>query len=325
MFDAFLVRYPLEARARQILFIYGQFRYAAAQAMKEQKHPETAAEFQKAIEEWTRLTGKYPETEEASLALYNTALILSDELGRLEDGLAAFKRLTWGKWADPAKRRVDLMSSKSLAVASERVFRLSETPAVKISVRNIEKVKVSRYPLDVEAFFRSRHRMDAIDLLDIDLIAPEKTWEVAVQDYARYRSLQQDIPVEFAAGQSGACIVRVEAEDWQATTLVVRSDIDVVVETARREVLAFVTSGADKKPVSGAAVLLSDGGKIMASGQTGADGVFRAKPEGIEAAETVRVLVSSAQGMAGSYLSMSGLGLSTAADKMSRVVFDRGS
>ena len=93
-----------------------------------------------------------------------------------------------------------------------------------------------------------------------------------------------------------------------------KHDIDVVVETARREVLAFVTSGADKKPVSGAAVLLSDGGKIMASGQTGADGVFRAKPEGIEAAETVRVLVSSAQGMAGSYLSMSGLGLSTTAD-----------
>ena len=31
IFDGFLARYPLDARARQILFIYGQFRYAAAQ------------------------------------------------------------------------------------------------------------------------------------------------------------------------------------------------------------------------------------------------------------------------------------------------------
>ena len=83
IFDAFLARYPLDARARQILFIYGQFRYAAAMAFKEQKvdAAKTAEEFQAAITEWSRLIGKYPNTEESSLALYNTALILSDELG----------------------------------------------------------------------------------------------------------------------------------------------------------------------------------------------------------------------------------------------------
>ena len=323
VFDAFLARYPLDARARQILFIYGQIPYAAALRMKEQKAAAdpTQAEFRKALDAWARLIAKYPSTEESSLALYNTALILSEELGMLEDGLAAFKRVTWGSWEAPAKRRVELMNSKSLAVASERVFRLTETPAVKVSVRNIEKLKVSRYPLDVEAFFRSRHRMDAIDLLDIDLIAPEKSWEVTVANYARYRSIQQDIPIEFAAGTAGACIVRVEGDDWQATTLVVRSDLDVLVESARREVLAMVTNGTDKKPVAAANVLVSDGEKIIATGQTGADGVFRAKPEGIEKARTVRVLVSNPQGMAGGFLSLEGMSVSTAPVKMSRVFF----
>ncbi len=326
VFDGFLSRYPLDSRARQILFIYGQTRYAAAQQLKEQKATTdlTTKEFQKAIDAWSRLIAKYPATEESSLALYNTALILSEEFGQLDDGLAAFKRVTWGHWADPAKRRVDLMNSKSLAVATERVFRLTETPTVKVSVRNIEKLKVSRYPLDVEAFFRSRHRMDAIDLLDIDLIAPEKSWEVAVAGYARFRSIQQEIPIEFAAGKSGACIVRVEGDDWQATTLVVRSDIDVLVESARRELLAYVMNGADKKPLAGANVLVSDGEKIIATGLTGADGVFRAKPEGIEKSHSVRVLVSTPQGMAGSFLSLDGLGLSTVPTKMSRVLFDRG-
>ena len=326
IFDAFLSRYPLDARARQILFIYGQTRYAAAQLLKEQKAAANLSviEFQKAIDEWARLITKYPGSEESSLALYNTALIISDEFGRLEDGLAAFKRVTWGNWANPAQRRVELMNSKSLAVATERVFRLSETPTVKVSVRNIEKLKVSRYSLDVEAFFRSRHRMDAIDLLDIDLIAPEKTWEVAVKDYARFRSIQQEIPIEFPDHKAGACIIRVEGEDWQATTLVVRSDIDVLVETARREVLAFVMNGPNKSPLADANILVSDGKKIIATGKTGADGVFRAKPDGIEKASTVRVLVSTPQGMAGSFLSLSGLGLSTVPEKMSRILFDHG-
>ena len=326
VFDRFLASYPLDARARQILFIYGQTCYAAALQLKEQKAAAdlTNAEFRKAIDEWSRLIAKYPSTEESSLALYNTALILCDEFGRLEDGLAAFRRVTWGNWADPAKRRVDLMNSKSLALATERAFRLNETPAVKVSVRNIEKLKVSRYPLDVEAFFRSRHRMDAIDLLDIDLIAPEKSWEVPVANYARYKSLQQEIPIDFAAGVAGACIVRVEGDDWQATTLVVRSDIDVLVESARREVLVYVMNGPAKKPLEGANVLVSDGAKIIATGLTGPDGVFRAKPEGIEKAGNVGVLVSTPQGMAGSSLSLEGMNVSTVPEKMSRVFFVRG-
>ena len=324
-FDAFLARYPLDPRARRILFIYGQIPYAAAQQKKESKAAAeaTSAEFERAISEWARLIAKYPGSEESSLALYNTALILTDELGRLDQGLAAFKRLTWGNWAEPAKRRVALLNSKSLAVASERVFRVGETPAVKVSVRNIEKLKFSRYPLDVEAFFRSRHRIDAIDLLDIDLIAPETTWEVPVADYARYRSHQQDIPIPFPDGKSGACIVRVEGDDWQATTLVVRSDIDVLVESARREVLALVMKNGGKEPVANANVLVSDGEKIIASGQTGPDGVFRAMPEGIDKARSVRVLVTTPQGVAGGFLSLEGLALSAVPEKMARVFFAR--
>lgn len=325
LFDRFLSKYPLDSRARQILFIYGQFRYAAGISLKEQNAPadKLRVEFGTAITEWARLIGKYPNTEESSLALYNTGLILSDELGRLEDALAVFKQVTWGNWAGPARQRVELMSSKSLAVASERVFRLHEVPKVKVSLRNIDNLKVSRYPLDVEAFFRSRHRMDAIDQLDIDLIAPDKTWEVPVKDFARHRSIQQEIPVELPAGKPGAYVIRVEADDWQATTLLVRSDVDVLVETARREVLAYVMSGPDKKPMAKASVLLSDGEKIIATGTTGEDGVFRAKPEGIDKLSSVRVFVSAPQGMAGSFLETAGLAVSVAPEKMSRIFFNQ--
>src|SRR6185436_5521573 len=97
-----------------------------------------------------------------------------------------------------------------------------------VSVRNLAKFKVSRYPLDLDAWFRSNHRLDGIQKLDVDLIAPEKTWEVEINGFARYRALQQQIEIPFAGADPGACVIRVESDDWQATTLVLRSDLQLI-------------------------------------------------------------------------------------------------
>ncbi|HEX2748033.1 MAG TPA: MG2 domain-containing protein, partial [Verrucomicrobiales bacterium] len=323
VFDAFLTRYPLDARARQILFIYGQMRYAAAQQMKEKKagEEETKAEFQKAIDEWSRLTGKYPDTEESSLALYNTGLILTEELTRLDDGLAVFKRLKWGQWAGPAKERAALLESKSLAVAAPRVFRSNETPQVAVSVRNLPKLRVSRYPLDLEAWFRRHYSLEGIEKLDVDLIAPEKTWELEVKDFARYRAVKQDIEIPFPDNKPGACIVRVESDNWQATTLVLRSDLELISESTRREALAFVLNARENKPAAGVTVLVSDGSAILTTGQTGADGIFKTALTGNPA--NARLFLLSPSGMAASHLDMSSLNLTKQRETATYATFDR--
>jgi tetratricopeptide (TPR) repeat protein len=97
-------------------------------------------EYAKAIEEWSRLISKYPNTEESSLALYRTGVFQSEQLGQLEDALATFRRLTWGSWAQPAKARVVMLSQKSLGVATERTFRTSEVAKIAVTVRNIVAV-----------------------------------------------------------------------------------------------------------------------------------------------------------------------------------------
>ena len=74
--------------------------------------------YAKAIEQWSRLISKYPNTEESSLALYRTGVIQSEKLDLLEDSLASFRRLKWGSWAQPAKARVAMLSQKSLGVAT---------------------------------------------------------------------------------------------------------------------------------------------------------------------------------------------------------------
>ena len=61
-------------------------------------------------------------------------------------------------------------------------------PKIAVTARNIEKLKVSVYPLNLESYFRKTHELGRIDHLDIDLIEPEQTWEVKLDDYKKYRN-----------------------------------------------------------------------------------------------------------------------------------------
>jgi len=63
-------------------------------------------------------------------------------------------------------------------------------------------------------------------------------------------------------------------EDLESTTLLIRSDIDIIIKTSRKEVLVFAQDMLQNKPISGAKVLVSDGSKVLSEGETGEDGVF---------------------------------------------------
>ena len=312
-FDAFLKKYPLDGRSRQILFTLGQMHMAAAEQMEEngESGERPMSRYKQAIEAWGRLISKYPGSEEASLALYRTGIIYSEKLDRLEDGLAAFKRLNWGSWAAPAKGRVTLLSGKSLGVATERTFRTNEQPEIAVLARNIEKVKVSLYPLNLESYFRKTHELARVDHLDIDLIQPQKSWEVEFENYAKYKNLLHKIPVPVEGDGAFAGLVKVEGGDWSATTLVLRSDIDIILKSSRREVLVYVEDRRAGKPAAGAELLLSDGTKIIGTGTTGDDGVFRTRIEALKTAESVRVLARTDRGIATNLLGIGGLKFSS--------------
>ena len=300
-FDAFLKRYPLDHRARQIMFMMGQIHYSKAGELEREENasPELiSAHYRQAIEEWARLISKYPNTEESSLALYRTGVIQSEKLGQLEEGLSTFKRLTWGSWAQPAKGRVALLSEKSLGLATERTFRTNEQPTVRVTARNIEKLKLSRYGLDLEAYFRKTHHLGRVDALDVDLIEPDETWEVELAGYEKYRLIEQEIPIPFEGGKPGVCIVKIEGDDWEATTLVIRSDIDLILKSSKREVLVFAEDRRRGKPAAGTELLLSDGKKVFAVGKTGEDGVYRSRFDELESLPDLRAFAKSQAGMA---------------------------
>lgn len=314
-FDAFITAHPLDARCAQLLFLNGQWQFTAAQelAKKEAGKPrssELTALFENAIAEWARLIIKHPQSEEASLALYRTGIIQAEHLDRHEEALNTFQRLTWGGWKQLAAERAAMMPQRSLALRTPRTFRSNETAQVRVNVRNIEKLKVSRYILNLEDFFRSRHRLDGesgIGSLDIDLIQPDKTWELNVEGYNRLKPIEQAIDVPFEGTQPGVCLIRVEGEDWQASTIVIRSDIDLIVQSAWTEALVFVQDRVKGTVVADAEVLLSNGKEILGQGRTGKDGVFRLRGEMIRATADLCAYVRSDAGVAIQRLNLRGM------------------
>jgi uncharacterized protein YfaS (alpha-2-macroglobulin family)/tetratricopeptide (TPR) repeat protein len=277
LFEVFLEAHPLDERAAQILYLFGQIELADAQQLKEDQadSAEVRAAFERAIRRWQRLLTKYPNTEPSSLALFNIGRVYEEQLGDLEAALQSYRQLTWGSWASQAQARIAVMSQKHLAVSTPRTFRTNEPVVVKVNTRNIEKLTFKQYFLDLEAYFRKTHAVGRIDNLDIDLIQPDKTWEVATDGYAKYVPLEREVEIPFDANQPGVAIVHVSDEHFEATTLVIRSDLELIMKSSRREVLVFVQDMLKSLPAEGVKLLISDGNQVLATGTTGADGVFR--------------------------------------------------
>ncbi|MCF7854144.1 MAG: tetratricopeptide repeat protein [Candidatus Pacebacteria bacterium] len=311
LFEAFLRDYPLDNRARQILFTFGQVYYAEAEELegKDADAEKIAEAYRRAVGEWAKLVNKYPNTEESSLALYRTGVIYEEKLGELETALDTYRRLTWGSYAARARQRIAVMTNKELEIRTERTFRTDETPCINVRTRNIEKVSVKMYRLDLEAYFRKMHMIGAVESLDVGLIEPDKVWEVTIADYAKFKPLEQSIEIPFDGNAPGAYVVNVSEEDWQATTLVVRSNIDIIFKSSRRETLVFAQNMRTDEPEAGVRVLLSDGQSIIAEGETGGDGVFHTQVQELRGLGGVGVFAVSDGHTASYNLDLAGLQL----------------
>jgi alpha-2-macroglobulin len=167
LFAEFLARYPLDPRNPRILLLMN-------------RKFEHEKKWDEAIANWRRLVSKYPQTEEASRAQYRIAVTLETELGKLEEALKEYRKVTSGSAQSDARQAVARLTAKSMRIATERVFRSDETPQLKLTTRNIEKVNVRVYRVDLETYFRKMHLARGVEGLDTALIDPDATFEFAV-------------------------------------------------------------------------------------------------------------------------------------------------
>ncbi|MCA9214732.1 MAG: tetratricopeptide repeat protein [Planctomycetales bacterium] len=297
MWQAFLAKYPLDSRSRQIMLAFGQMKHAQKQ-------------YEAAIDDWRNLVTKYPQSDEASQAQFAIAATLEEELGKFDEALEEYKKLNWGSQQANAQQRISRLTAKQMTVRTERTFRNNETPSVKLISRNIEKVSVHAYQIDMSTYFRKMHLATNVESLDIALIDPDKTIEFEIPDYERYKETEFDIPLDvFDESTDGnVMVVTVSSDKLEATTMVIQSDLEIIVKSSRNELLVYAQNMRTGEPWANANLLLSNGSKVYAEVTTNDDGVFLETYDELRSTNDVRVFAHADGGnTASNVVSLRGL------------------
>jgi TolA-binding protein len=312
-FEEFLRAHPLDTRAPRILYLFGAMHEAKARELEEAKGDKAAMEasYRKAIDEWSKLVSKYPQSSEARSALMKSGAIQEEKFGDFEKALHLYRKLVNEfRYAD-ANTAISRLTQKSLELSAERAFRTTEKPVVKLKVRNLEKCTFRLHKIDLQAYFRKMHGITGVEGLDVSLIQPDKTWDFKPEGYVKYKPFEQEVEIPFPGNEPGAYVVTAGDDEWESTVLVLRSDLEVIVKSSRREVLAFVQNMVTGKPVADVDLLVSDGSTVAATGKTGADGVFKTALSSLKDLANVR-LFALGKGHAASFnLDLAGLKLSS--------------
>jgi uncharacterized protein YfaS (alpha-2-macroglobulin family)/TolA-binding protein len=324
-FDTFLRAHPLDERASQILYIYGAIHEARATDLEEAKgsKEEISKSYRQAIDEWTKLVSKYPESAEARAAMLKSGSILEEKLGEFEKSLKIYQKVATERGDTQAQTAIARLTQKALQLSADRVFRTNEKPVVKLKLRNIEQCEVRLYKIDLQAYFRKIHGITGVEGLDVSLIQPDKTWTLKPENYAKYKPLEQDVEIPFKDNDAGAYVVTIGDDDWESTVLVLRSDLEVVVKASRREVLTFIQDMRTGKPAAGVELLVSNGTAVAATGKTGSDGVFKTSLEELKNLNDVRVFALHSGHASAFNLPLAGLQLSSGLKSKGYLYTDR--
>lgn len=324
--EAFLAAWPLDARAGQVQLDLAELHVEEAVAARE-AGGDPAPHYRAALERWKVIAQKYPGSNEASQALYRSGFVNEVQLKELQAAIVAYRACDFGGHASAAAARLATMTQPALTVLTERKWRAGDDAVVKVQTRNHEELEVRVYALDLEAYFRKHLTHQRIEDLDLDLIEPDQTFEVALADYAQYKPLEQlvTLPVE----GPGVWAVALIAGEQRATTLVVRSDIDVVIKSSRREAFVFAQDMPRGAPAPGVRVLLalpgmSEGGApLLKELETGDDGVARLAFDELANAADLRVFAARDGHCASNGLSLNGLVRSAGLQPRGLVYTDR--
>ena len=292
---AFGRAYPLDGRNAEAMCAI------AAMLEKQEKFEDAKAEYQRCV-------SKHPGRDWSSRAQHAIGRLLETKLGDYDGAIAAYRALTWGPMQTDAQVRIATLSQKSLRARTDRVFRSDEKPSFQLVSRNIETLRVRVYRLQLEDWFRATRQTGQVHELDIEVIAPDITFDSAVPSYVRCR--ETDRAVEIPTSGPGAYVVKVDDKELEATTLVVVSDLALVTKASRLEFLVFAQNTKEQRVEAGVRVALGDANGVVAEGVTGSDGIWRFRGDELKNRDDLRVFAVAPGGSAATTLDMSGMGFS---------------
>ncbi|MBK8976527.1 MAG: tetratricopeptide repeat protein [Planctomycetes bacterium] len=293
LYEAFMAAHPLDGRNARILVVLGDML-------------RTQERYDDAVAAYGRCVSKYPGRDESSEAQLRIGEIHERDRFDYQRALDAYRAVTWGPFQPEAQQRIARLEQKSMRVQTPRTFRSGETAHFVLTSRNIEQVRVRVWKLDLETWFRATHLPGTVDRLDVEVIEPDRTFDSGVDDFIRFRETERQVPIGF--GEPGCYVVKVDDKELETTTMVLVTDLALIVKTSRHELLAFVQDLARDAPASGARVVVSDGQRIVAEGRTGDDGVWTWTGKELQTVAQLSAFAVDDRGSAAGTLGLDGLG-----------------
>ncbi|WP_167546677.1 tetratricopeptide repeat protein [Stieleria maiorica] len=320
LWQTFLNKYPLDPRAPDILLQFGEMNYRDALARHQQRIDvaiqqgrseteirldQTCRErFEDAIADWQRLVEKYPGTDQASLASLRIGITLEDQLGRRKEALESYRKVQ-GASESVAKRRITRLTSPELQVMTQRKFRSDEKAQILLTTRNLENVSVAAYTIDMTDYFRKMHLATGVEKLDIALIDPDEQFQHTVVDYEPFKRIEQEVTIPIDG--PGVTAVTVSSDKMEATTMVVVSDLDILVKSSRNELFLFAQNMRTGKPAQGVSILVSDGSSVFEERLTDNEGIVRSQSRRLRDIKDLRVFAVGEGHVASTVTNLNGL------------------
>ena len=198
------------------------------------------------------------------------------------DLAGAAKRYYEARSIEDAREALAWLKEKRLDVASTQHVKLGEPLAMPLRYRNVSKISMKAYPVDLQVLFAIRKTLEGLHQIDLSGIVPAREWEQALPDANDFREHEATVSIPDVPKGAGVWLLVVKADKLERSALLVRSDLSVELQRLGSKVRVHVT-GPEGRGVGGAFVTVSDGAKIRARGLTDGRGAFEAPGVGARA------------------------------------------
>ncbi len=259
-YEEFAERFPASPRAPLAL-------RHAADACVEQK------QIDRALTLLSLLSAKFSTSPEAVPAQLEAARLWEEEKLDATRARELLRKLESTHKNAEASARLLMLDQPSLVIEKHPVFRSGEKPRLVWRSRNIEAVAIRTFRLRAEDFFREHLSFEELHNVDIALCTPDASWTVPIRDFRRSVRLRQEVELPFA--RPGLYLVQLSAGKLEATTIVLVSDLGLILKRAPEELFVFAQDHRKLAPAAEARLIVANAQEIVAEGKTDAEGVFR--------------------------------------------------
>ena len=288
---AFLLDDSTDRRQQDVLFLPGQLAYQAAMNRERSLSGQNSSEFsdettgavkaafQEAIDAWQPLIESFPDSRQAAVAFYRIGLIQEARFDNPEAALKSYRQSVLIDDGTGARRRAELLTSPLLALSSQHSFGTDQRPLVRLRTRNVQSVTLSTYRVAGSEFRDTALGFSVLERPASRSVPPAETRKISIGKVEKYRLHGRNVEITLPEDFIGVSMVTASGRDRVARTLVIRSDIDVIVRVSGTSALVFVFNTRTGKPVQGAAVHVSNGHEVLFTGVTLEDGTIQQRFE----------------------------------------------